>query len=415
MKLCDLNLEYKSRTILDSRGNPTSEVDIIFADRTFRSSCPSGASVGLNECIVLVDGRTKYNGKNIEDVHHIIKDVICPLLKDSDADPLDSTNMDKILLSIDASDNKQNVGVNSILPFSLSFCKLSAYLNNELLFSYISKLYGATPKMPLPHFNVLNGGKHSGNEFSIQEIMIVFESMNIQENIESASVFYQELKKTITKHYGGSFSSVGDEGGFAPPIQSMDEAILLLKETGDNCNKKDFKIAIDVAANSFYENGSYIMNGIKMSTNELCEYYIQLINKYPLIYSIEDPFSEEDIKGWEMLSKKAPRSLNIVGDDLTVTNSNTVKYAGENNLCNVLLVKPNQIGSVTETLEAVRIAREHGMKIMVSHRSGETEDTFISHLAVGIGSEYIKAGAPCRGERVAKYNELLRIYEGLNK
>lgn len=413
MKLSDLGLRYKSRTILDSRGNPTSEVDIIYKDHVFRSSCPSGASTSINECVVIIDKRMKYNGKSIEDVHRIIEDVICPLFRESDVDPLDSTNMDKILLNIDVSKNKQNIGVNSILPFSLSFSKLSAYLNNIKLYQYISKINGTSSKMPLPHFNVLNGGKHSGNDFSIQEIMIVFEEKDIQDNIEHASVFYQELKKTITRHYGGTFTSVGDEGGFAPPIKTFDEAILLLKETGERCNKQNFKIALDVAANSFYENNNYIMNGTKMSTEELCNFYLGIVEKYPIIYSIEDPFSEEDIEGWEMFSKKAPSHLNIVGDDLTVTNSETIKFVGDKKLCNVLLVKPNQIGSVTETLEAVKIAREYGMKIMVSHRSGETEDTFIAHLAVGIGSDYIKSGAPCRGERVAKYNELLRISEDL--
>ncbi|WUR04302.1 enolase [Vairimorpha necatrix] len=409
------DLKFKSRTILDSRGNPTSEVDIIYKNNIFRSSCPAGASVGSNECIVLKDNRIKYRGKSIDDIHQIIKNVIVPKLMETTVNLLDSLKNDEIMLEIDKSNNKQNIGVNSILPLSLSLCKLAAHLNNLQLFEYIAQINGNVANMAVPHFNILNGGMHSGNNFSIQEIMIKFNAGDIEKNIEYGSVFYQELKNVIIRRYGSTYTSVGDEGGFAPPLKNVDEAMDLLKETGTLCGITDYKIAMDVAANSFYKDGKYDLNGIKMTSNELCEYYLHLIQKHPNIYSIEDPFSEDDTTGWEIFSKAAPSGLNIVGDDLTVTNINLVKQAGEKKLCNVLLVKPNQIGSVLETLNAVNIARKFGMKIMVSHRSGETEDTFISHLAVGIGADYIKSGAPCRGERVSKYNELIRINEHLKK
>lgn len=409
MKIKDL--VFKSRTILDSRGNPTSEVDILYNDHLFRSSCPAGASVGSKECVVITDKRTKYKGKSIDDVHHIIRDVIIPHLKNSEVSLLDSQKIDDAMLEIDRSYNKQNVGVNSILPLSISFCKLSAFLNKLKVYNYISKIYESKPSIPVPHFNILNGGVHSGNNFSIQEIMIVFDTGHIEKDIENASVFYQELKRTITEQYGSQYTSVGDEGGFAPPIKGMDEVIRLLEKTGTACNIIEYKIALDIAANGFYKENKYILNGKSLSSDELCTFYLDLLKKYPKIYSIEDPFSEDDIAGWEKFSKEAPSNLNIVGDDLTVTNPSLVKMAGEKELCNVLLVKPNQIGSVSETIEAVKLARSYGMKIMVSHRSGETEDNFISDFSVGIGADYIKSGAPCRGERVSKYNQLLRISE----
>lgn len=415
MKLSELDLFYKSRTILDSRGNPTSEVDLIYDGKVYRSSCPSGASTGKNECVVLVDNRTKFNGKGIDDVHKIIKDVIFPFLKKSDVDISKSDSVDELMLTIDTSKNKENIGVNALLPFSISFCKLAAKLNNLPLFKYISTIYNTSVKMPKPHFNVLNGGMHSGNNFKIQEVMICFDTDDINESIESASVFYHALKSIISKKYGSLFTSVGDEGGFAPPISSISEGIELLIQAGKNCDRNNFNIALDVAANSFYTNGKYQMTDECLTTEQLCDYYLDMLKSHPQIYSIEDPFSEEDIGGWAMFSQKAPKNLQIVGDDLTVTNYNLIKIAGEKKLCNVLLVKPNQIGTVSETLKAVNMARSFGMKIMVSHRSGETEDTFISDLSVGIGADYIKSGAPCRGERVAKYNQLVRIQENFHK
>lgn len=415
MKLSEVNITYKSRTILDSRGNPTSELDLIYDGKVYRSSCPSGASTGKNECVVLVDNKSRYNGKNIDGVHKIIKNVIFPFLKKSDVDIKNSNSVDELMLTIDTSKNKENIGVNALLPFSLSFCKLAAKLNNLPLFKYISTIYNTSLQMPKPHFNVLNGGMHSGNDFKIQEIMICFDTDDINESIESASVFYHSLKSIISKKYGSLFTSVGDEGGFAPPINSISEGIELLIQAGNECNKKNFKIALDVAANSFFIDGKYYITDDSYSTEELCDYYLNMLKSYPQIYSIEDPFSEDDIQGWSMFSKKAPKSLQIVGDDLTVTNYNLIKIAGEKKLCNVLLVKPNQIGTVCETLKVVNMARSFGMKIMISHRSGETEDTFISDLSVGIGADYIKSGAPCRGERVAKYNQLLRIQECLHK
>lgn len=411
MKLKDLKLKIKSRTILSSRGIPTVEVDIMYDNIIFRGSCPSGASTGANEAKVILDQRTKYNGRDVEDVHSIIKNVIFPKLLSSELDPRNCISIDNLLIALDGTTNKEMCGANALLPLSIAFCKLGAHLTDTSLHKYISNIYKFKENIPNPHFNVLNGGLHSGNGLAIQEIMITFQHSKIEENIESASVFYETLKQCVIEKYGNIHIGVGDEGGFAPPIKTIEEGIELLLYTGGKCKKTNFKIALDVAANSFFRDDKYYLYDKAMTKEELCDYYLELLNKYPVLYSIEDPFAEFDKEGWKLFSEKAPDSLHIVGDDLTVTNPNLVDIAGNEKLCNVLLVKPNQIGTVTEAVEAVRKARSYNMKIMVSHRSGETEDTFISDFAVGIGSEYFKSGAPCRGERVAKYNQLLRISE----
>lgn len=411
MKLKDLKLKIISRTILSSRGIPTVEVDVTYNNRIFRGSCPSGASTGSNEAKVILDQRSKYNGRDVEDVHSIIKNVLAPKIIHSDIDPRNLRSIDSLLVALDGTSNKEMCGANAILPLSIAFCKLGAHLTDSSLHKYISSLYNFKENIPNPHFNVINGGLHSGNGLAIQEIMVSFQNKEVQDNIESASVFYETLKQSVIEKYGNIHIGVGDEGGFAPPIKTIEEGIDLLLYTGGKCKKTNFRIALDVAANSFFRDDKYYLYDKAMTKEELCDYYMELLKKYPVIYSIEDPFAEFDKKGWEYFSKKASDSLNIVGDDLTVTNPKLVEDVGRLKLCNVLLVKPNQIGTVSEAVEAVKKARSYNMKIMVSHRSGETEDTFISDFAVGIGSEYFKSGAPCRGERVAKYNQLLRISE----
>ncbi|KAF9764168.1 Alpha-enolase [Nosema granulosis] len=411
MKLKDLELKIKSRTILSSRGLPTVEVDILYNGMCFRGSCPSGASTGANEARVILDQRSRYNGRDVEDVHSIMRTALIPRLLMSDLDPRDSNSIDKLLMALDGTPNKEMCGANGLLPLSIAFCKLAAHLSDSSLHEYIAKRYKFKQNIPFPHFNVINGGLHSGNGLAIQEIMITFKNKSLKDNIENASVFYETLKQSVIEKYGNIHIGVGDEGGFAPPIKTIEEGIELLLYTGGVCKKTDFNIALDIAANSFYKDGKYYLNDKTMSREDLCNYYLKLIKNYPTIYSIEDPFAEDDKEGWKLFSKSAPKSLHIVGDDLTVTNSELVDDAAQSGLCNVLLVKPNQIGTVSEAIEAVRTARSYNMKIMVSHRSGETEDTFISDLAVGVGAEYFKSGAPCRGERVAKYNQLLRITE----
>ncbi|EOB15126.1 Enolase [Nosema bombycis CQ1] len=411
MKLKELNLKIKSRTILSSRGIPTVEVELIYYNLKFLGSCPSGASVGANEAKIVLDGRSRYNGRDVEDIHSMIKNIFTPKILGSEIDARNAATIDNFLMMIDGTPNKEMCGANCLLPLSIAFHKLAAYLSKQPLSSYISSTYRFKQHIPRPHFNILNGGLHSGNSLAIQEIMIVFKHKDIKDNIENVSVFYETLRQTIVEKYESIHTGVGDEGGFAPPIKTIEEGIELIMYTSGKCKLTDFNIALDIAANSFYKNEKYYLNNKEMTRENLCDYYLELINSYPVIYSIEDPFAENDIEGWKLFSEKAPPSFNIVGDDLTVTNPDLVVKAGSQKLCNVLLVKPNQIGTVSETVEAIRNARKYNMKLMVSHRSGETEDTFISDFAVGVGAEYFKSGAPCRGERVSKYNQLIRLSE----
>ncbi|ADM12490.1 enolase [Encephalitozoon intestinalis ATCC 50506] len=411
MKVKDALEEIKPRMILTSRGHPTIEVDLITSKGVYRSSCPSGASRGSKEAVVVSDGGKSYNGRGVKTVINNINEVATKSIFELECPVDDLQGIDDCLLKLDGTKDKSRIGGNGIIALSTAFCKMGAAYSNRRVDEFLSDIGMFKRKIPIPHFNVLNGGIHSGNKMDVQEIMVVYQYDDLEKNIESGCVFYESLKKTISERYGALYTSVGDEGGFAPPIEKLEEGLELVLEASRRCKRTEMKIAIDFAANEFLRDGKYHLDGEVYTTRDLGEKYMRILREYPQIYSLEDPFSEEDYDGWTWINSEVGNKINIVGDDLTVTNPQLVENAGIRKMCNTLLVKPNQIGTVSETINAIKVARRHGMKIMVSHRSGETEDHFISDLSVGVGAEYIKSGAPCRGERVSKYNQLLRLNE----
>lgn len=411
MKINEVLTGIKQRTILTSKGFPTVEVDLITSRGVYRSSCPSGTSKGTREAMVLVDGGEPYNGRGVEGVLRNIRECVSEKILGLSCNINEQESIDRYLLELDGTQNKSKIGANAMTPLSVAFCKAGADHSGKSVDEFISCLSSSQRGIPTPHFNILNGGAHSGNNMDVQEIMVAYPHGDLRANVESVCVLYEALGSLISERYGAIHTCVGDEGGFAPPVETLEEGLDLVLEASSRCNRTNMRIAIDLAANEFAGDRGYVLDGRTCTTGELCEYYVDVVGRYPQVYSLEDPFSEQDHDGWRRLTAEIGSRINVVGDDLTVTDPELVEDAGLTGLCNTLLVKPNQVGTVTETLRAVSVARRHGMKIMVSHRSGDTEDCFISDLAVGIGAEYIKAGAPCRGERVAKYNQLLRLDE----
>ncbi len=397
-----------AREILDSRGNPTVEVELTADNITVIAAVPSGASTGTHEALELRDGGKRYLGKGVQKAVKNVEKIIAPKLIGKD--PTKQREIDELMLQLDGTKNKSKLGANAILAVSLACARAGAKVSNQSLFEYLHHLLALEKKMILPRafFNIINGGKHAGNSLPFQEFMISPNVKDFSEKLRLGAEVYHTLKGIIIKKYGKLASNVGDEGGFAPPLTTAEEALDLItaaiKEAG-YVGKVD--IAMDCAASEFYRDGFYYAPK-KMSAKELEKYYLKLIKKYKLI-SIEDPFEEEDFLSFADLTKSG--GIQIIGDDLTVTNPERIKIAIAQKSCNCLLLKVNQIGTLTEALDAVRIAYLHGWKVMVSHRSGETEDTFIADLVVGIGCGQIKSGAPCRAERTAKYNRLLRIEE----
>lgn len=404
----------KAREILDSRGNPTVEVDLITEQGLFRASVPSGASKGKYEAMELRDGGKRYQGQGVEKAVRNVNKIIAPKLKGKDV--IRQKEIDNLMIKLDGTENKSKLGANAILPVSIAVCRAGAAAKNLSLYSYIAQLAeNSSPltELPSPAFNIINGGVHAGNELDFQEFMIVPQAKIFKKSLEIASEIYQELKNIIKEKYLGSAINLGDEGGFAPPVRAPEEALNLILEAAQNLGyQKKFKIILDVAASQFFIDEKYKLKIGVFTKEELLNYYLDLIEKYPII-GIEDPFAEEDWQGFRRITKTFGKKIIILGDDLLATNPKRIKEAHQKKACSGLILKPNQIGTVTETIEAAKLVSQYGWKIMVSHRSGETCDDFISDLAVGIGADFIKAGAPARGERVAKYNRLLRIEEML--
>ncbi|PIR02091.1 MAG: phosphopyruvate hydratase [Candidatus Nealsonbacteria bacterium CG_4_9_14_0_2_um_filter_37_38] len=406
----------KAREILDSRGNPTVEVDLVTGQGLFRSQVPSGASKGKYEAVELRDAGQRYHGKGVQIAVRNINKIIQPKLKGKDA--INQKEIDDLMIEMDGTKNKSKFGANAMVGVSQACCRAGAAAKNIPLYRHIAQLYenvSRSIKLPIPCFNIVNGGAHAGNELDIQEFMIVSQLKSFREALQIASEIYHELKNIIKEKYIDLAINVGDEGGFAPPVRVPEEALDLILKAAENLGyNKDLKIILDVAASQFYLNGKYKMK-IGIFTREgLLRYYKGLIEKYPIL-GLEDPFAEQDWEAWKIANCKLKiENLLIIGDDLTVTNPKRIKLAEEKKACNAIILKPNQIGTITEAIEAAKLAKGFGWKIMVSHRSGDTCDDFISDLAVGIGADFIKAGAPARGERVAKYNRLLRIEEELH-
>jgi len=422
----------KAREILDSRGNPTVEVDLCTERGMFRAAVPSGASTGVYEALELRDGdKGRYLGKGCLTAVKNINETIAPKLMG--LDPTKQEEIDKMMVeTLDGSQNewgwsKAKLGANAILAVSMAVARAGAASKSQPLYKYIAELAGKpTDKyvMPVPSFNVINGGSHAGNRLACQEFMILpVGAKDFKEAMQIGAEVYHSLKSVTKKKYGQDACNVGDEGGFAIPVQDNNEALDVLMEAIEKAGHKDkVKLGTDVAASEFFVKDTKTYNldfknpdstpDKYMDGAGMIDYYKNWVDNYPFV-TIEDAFDEDDWENWGKFNAMIGDKVQLVGDDLTVTNPTRVKMGIEKKACNALLLKVNQIGSVTEAIEACKISQEAGWGVMVSHRSGETEDTFISDLVVGLRTGQIKTGAPCRSERLAKYNQLLRIEEEL--
>lgn len=402
-----------AREILDSRGNPTVEVEVILEDGTnARAAVPSGASTGAFEAAELRDGGARYLGKGVAKAVNFVIDEIAPNLEGLIAQ--DQREIDQIMIDLDGTPNKSRLGANAILGVSLAVAKAAAESSDLSFFRYIG---GPNASMlPVPMMNILNGGAHADTNVDIQEFMIApIGAPTFKESLRWGAEIYHNLKAVLKKR--GLATSIGDEGGFAPNLESNRAALDLILEAIEKAGfkpGKEIALAMDVAATEFYSDGKYSFEGKKLSAVEMIAYYKGLVDSYPLV-SIEDPLSEDDWDGWAEITKDLGSKVQIVGDDLFVTNPVRLARGIKANTANALLVKVNQIGTLTETLDAVAMAHRAGYRSMMSHRSGETEDTTIADLAVAAECGQIKTGAPARSERVAKYNQLLRIEEELGE
>jgi enolase len=401
-----------AREILDSRGNPTVEVEVVLEDgSTARAAVPSGASTGAFEAVELRDGGTRYLGKGVEKAVDFVNDEIAPAVLGYDAQ--DQRLVDQEMLDLDGTANKGRLGANSILGVSLAVARAAAESADLSFFRYIGGPNAHT--LPVPMMNILNGGAHADTNVDIQEFMIApIGADSFKESVRWGAEIYHSLKSVLKKR--GLATSVGDEGGFAPNLESNRAALDLILEAIAIAGFKpgtDIGLAMDVAATEFHKDGKYTFEGSQRSSEEMIAYYAELVKAYPLV-SIEDPLDEDDWAGWAAMTAQLGSSVQLVGDDLFVTNPTRLARGIESKTANALLVKVNQIGTLTETLDAVSLAHRNSYRTMMSHRSGETEDTTIADLAVALECGQIKTGAPARSERVAKYNQLLRIEEELS-
>jgi enolase len=403
-----------ARQILDSRGNPTIEADVVLEDGTLgRAAVPSGASTGSQEALELRDGGDRYMGKGVAQAVQNVKAIIAPALVGKDAS--DQKAIDEAMFALDGTDNKAKLGANAVLAVSLAAAKAVANAKELPLHTYIAELTGSTQSLPLPMMNVMNGGAHAAFATDIQEFMIICKGATTMEQvIQMATEVFHNLSKVLkAKEYP---TTVGDEGGFAPRVKNGNrEPLELISEAVKNAGYelgKDVVFALDPAASEFYKDGKYELKceGRSLTSEEMVDWLASLVDDFPIL-SIEDGLAENDWDGWKLLNEKLGSRIQLVGDDLLVTNTKLLKRGIDEKVGNAILIKPNQIGSLTETIEAVKMAQAAGWNTVMSHRSGETEDTTISHLAVGLGCGQIKTGSLSRTDRVAKYNELLRIAE----
>ena len=398
------------REILDSRGNPTVEVDVILESGVIgRAAVPSGASTGVREALELRDGGTRFMGKGVlkavEHVNNELRNLVIGM------DVLDQKALDYAMIELDGTENKEKFGANAILGVSMAAMRAAANYKGLPLYKYIGN--GTT--LPVPMMNIINGGAHADNKLDFQEFMIIPQANTIHDRVRIGAEVFHNLKKVLNSK--GLSTGVGDEGGFAPDLQSNSEGFELIIEAIKKAGYepgKDVCLAIDVAASEFYENGKYNLVGENRSltTEELVEFYEELCTKYPII-SIEDPVDENDWEGFRLITERLGNKIQLVGDDLFVTNKKCLQMGIDNHAGNAILLKVNQIGTITETLETIELARANGYKTVISHRSGETEDTTIADLAVGLNLGQIKTGSMSRTDRICKYNQLMRIEDEL--
>ena len=405
-------IDVKGREILDSRGNPTVEVDVILEDGTLgRAAVPSGASTGEREALEMRDGGTRFMGKGVLNAVANVNGPLRDLVIGMDAE--NQRELDYAMINADGTKTKSKYGANAILGISMAAMKASANQKGLPLYRYIGN--GTT--LPRPMMNIINGGAHADNKLDFQEFMIIPQASTIHERVRIGSEVFHNLKKVLNEK--GLSTGVGDEGGFAPNLESNSEGFELIMEAIKRAGYepgRDVKMAIDVAASEFYNNGKYelVGEGKSLTTDELIEYYKELVSKYPII-SIEDPVDENDWEGFRKITEALGDKIQLVGDDLFVTNKKCLQMGIDNHAGNAILLKVNQIGTITETIETINLARSHGYKTVISHRSGETEDTTIADLAVGLDLGQIKTGSMSRTDRICKYNQLMRIEEEIER
>ena len=410
-------LEIKGREILDSRGNPTIEVDLQLESGIIaRAAVPSGASTGTHEAVELRDGdKSRYSGKGVLQAIKNVDDIIYPALEGVNV--LEQKKIDDIMIALDGTDNKSKLGANAMLAVSMAVAKAGAVFSELPLYRYLGG--AGSYELPVPMLNILNGGSHADNSVDLQEFMVMPTGAGtFKEGLRISAEIFHTLKSVLKKK--GYNTSVGDEGGFAPNLGSNEEALTVIIEAVEKAGYKpgdDVHIALDPAASEFFEDGKYIFKkstGETLSSSDMVDFYSGLVDKYPII-SIEDGLAEDDWDGWKLMTEKMGKKIQLVGDDLFVTNPERLKRGIDEGITNSILIKLNQIGTVSETIETVKMAQRSGFTTVVSHRSGETEDTFIADLAVGLSTGQIKTGSTSRSERIAKYNQLLRIEEELGQ
>lgn len=411
-----LIVEIYAREVLDSRGNPTVEVEVTTENGTVGSAIvPSGASTGVHEAVELRDGdKTRYLGKGTLNAVNNVNEIIAEELIGFDV--FDQVGIDRALIQIDGTDNKSKLGANAILGVSMAVARAAAIESDTPLYEYIGGVNAKT--LPVPMMNILNGGEHADNNFDIQEFMVMpAGACSFKEALRMGTEVFHNLKSVLKSK--GYNTAVGDEGGFAPNLNSNEEALKTIMEAIEKAGYvagKDIFLALDVASSEMYENGKYNFKGEGKiySSEELVNYYCDLVEKYPII-SIEDGLSEDDWDGWKLLTEKIGNKVQLVGDDLFVTNYSRLNMGIEKGIANSILIKLNQIGTITETLDAIELAKTHGYTCVISHRSGETEDTTIADLAVAVNAGQIKTGSASRTDRICKYNQLLRIEDRLGE
>ncbi|WBB31761.1 phosphopyruvate hydratase [Parvimonas micra] len=411
-----LIVEIYAREVLDSRGNPTVEVEVTTENGTVGSAIvPSGASTGVHEAVELRDGdKTRYLGKGTLNAVNNVNEIIAEELIGFDI--FDQVGIDRALIQIDGTDNKSKLGANAILGVSMAVARAAAIESDTPLYEYIGGVNAKT--LPVPMMNILNGGEHADNNVDIQEFMVMpAGACSFKEALRMGTEVFHNLKSVLKSK--GYNTAVGDEGGFAPNLNSNEEALKTIMEAIEKAGYvagKDIFLALDVASSEMYENGKYNFKGERQiySSEELVNYYCDLVEKYPII-SIEDGLSEDDWDGWKLLTEKIGNKVQLVGDDLFVTNYSRLNTGIEKGIANSILIKLNQIGTITETLDAIELAKTHGYTCVISHRSGETEDTTIADLAVAVNAGQIKTGSASRTDRICKYNQLLRIEDRLGE
>jgi enolase 1/2/3 len=410
---CEIR-KVKAREVLDSRGNPTVEAEVQTTGARGRASVPSGASTGRHEALELRDGdASRFHGKGVRDAVANVNEVIAPKLKGTDA--ADQSSVDRLMLALDGTTNKNRLGANAILAVSMACSRAASVSMGVHLFQHLRAKKNYT--LPVPMMNVINGGEHAGNDLAVQEFLIEpVGARRFSEAIRMGSEVYHSLKTILTKEYGRSAINVGDEGGFAPPLKRTAGALAAIASAIKTAgySEDEIRIGIDAAASTFFnaKESSYTIDGETLGASRLGERYIRLADEFNIL-TIEDPFDEEAFGEFASFTKSFGKRGLVIGDDIYVTNTRRIAEGIKMNSTNAVLIKLNQIGTVTETVEAIGLTASKGWAPVVSHRSGETEDPFIAHLAVALETPFIKAGAPARGERVAKYNELLRIEEDL--